>query len=60
MAKGDTKKTTLALQQRLPLIVRVGSKHDTSAATLVLLVAKVETTVPEPVNVYYSSHNMTE
>ena len=47
MAKGDAKKTTLSLQQRRPLVVRVGTKNDTSAATIALLVAKVGTIAPE-------------
>ena len=51
MAKGDAKKTTLVLQQRRSLVVRVGTKSDTSTATPVLPVAKVGTTGPEPPNV---------
>ena len=56
-AKGDTEKTTLALQQRCPLVVGVGTGSDTRSATLVLLVAKVGTTVPELANVYYLYYN---
>ena len=54
-AKGDTKKTTSALQQRCPLVVRVGTKNDTHAATLTLLVVNVGIKVPESPNIYYYS-----